>query len=100
MTGLTPEQLLVEAALRLRDVRRETMTPSDDAIFDMMVMIELYKRGAVQDLYLEMRLLADKHLRAAPYIAGILKVFSAHIKPDSANIVAFTKPQPGGKPCP
>lgn len=99
MTYPSPEALLIDMAKSLSIARREDMCPADLAIFDMMIMLELYQRGVTKDIHLEMRVLAMKHLKTAPYVAGLLKAISQHIDPKN-NVIHLTKPTSGGNPCP
>lgn len=100
MTYSTPLDLLLDMAKSLDEARRDSMPESEKAIFDLMILIELHRRGAVKNVHLEMNALAMKYLRAAPYAAGIMRAIAQQIDPQN-NIAIFNNHQPQGvKPCP
>lgn len=80
---------------------RERMTPEQNAIIDILVLVELGRREQREDFHLELRLVADKHVKAAPYLAALLKTLSDVIRPRNPKVVPiFRTTPPGGKPCP
>ncbi|MDI1227381.1 MAG: hypothetical protein PSY14_06840 [bacterium] len=96
MTKLPPS--LTDMAASLIEARRESMNANDTAIFDLMVMMELMRRGlAPADFYLELRSQAEVHRARAPYVAAIMKSIALHAAPH--NVVSLPKPSPtGAKP--
>lgn len=80
---------------------RERMTPEQNAIIETLVLVEIARREKSEDFHLELRLVADKYLKAAPYLSALLKTLSDVIRPRNAKIVPIFKTTPaGGKPCP
>ena len=99
MTTLPPA--LNDFANSMVEHRRDSMTPADAAIFDLMVAIELVRRGlAPAEFHQELRIKAELHRTRSPYVYALMRSIASHIAPP--NVVTLpTRPTPatpGAKP--
>ncbi|MDP2205878.1 MAG: hypothetical protein Q8K65_06170 [Alphaproteobacteria bacterium] len=64
----------------------EDMKPDHAAIIDALVMMQLARRVPSFDLKLEMRIVADKHRKASPYLSHALRALADTV---AANITVL-----------
>ncbi|HCS22819.1 MAG TPA: hypothetical protein DIW20_03640 [Rhodospirillaceae bacterium] len=62
------------------------MRPDQAAIVDAMVMMQLARRAPNFDLKLEMRLIAEKHRKASPYLCYALRALADTV---AANVTVL-----------
>jgi len=97
MTTLPPS--LNDAATALIEARRESMSPTDAAIFDLMVSLELVRRGlAPAEFHQELRIKAENHRVRAPYVYALMRSMAAQLSPPNVVTLPTSTARPGAKP--
>lgn len=80
-------------------VRRESMSVSERAFFDFMVLLELLRRGlAPEQFALELRIKAGEYAHREPYLASMMKVIADTLPAQNVVPLPARPPNPGAKP--